>query len=168
MKFGWPFVGPLITQRFESVQKVAKVNSPRLVVHGAEDRLISSELGRKLYDAATGRKQFLLVEGGSHHNTMAMGRSTAVRAGPVVQPEVTPLARASTAAGPHVVDGQSTGAEAAAPTAKVSAEPNTPPHSRVTAPYGAHRHGHHPGWAVRGWPAAWRPAGHARLPAAAA
>lgn len=75
MKFGWLPVGPLITQRFESVKKVARVNSPLLVVHGDNDRLISSELGRRLYDAATGRKHFMLVEGGSHHSTMAVGQS---------------------------------------------------------------------------------------------
>jgi fermentation-respiration switch protein FrsA (DUF1100 family) len=73
MKFGWLPVGPLITQRFESIKKVAKVGSPLLVVHGANDRLIQSALGRRLYEAATGRKQFLLVEGGSHHSTMAVG-----------------------------------------------------------------------------------------------
>lgn len=73
MKWGWLPVGPLITQRFESVKKVARVNSPLLVVHGDNDRLIQSQLGRRLYDAATGRKHFLLVEGGSHHSTMAVG-----------------------------------------------------------------------------------------------
>ena len=73
MKYGWLPVGPLITQRFDSIHKVAKVGSPLLVVHGASDNLISSALGRKLYEAAQGRKKFLLVEGGSHHSTMAMG-----------------------------------------------------------------------------------------------
>lgn len=73
MKYGWLPVGPLITQRFESINKVAKVGSPLLVVHGANDRLIQSSLGRRLYEAATGRKQFVLVEGGSHHSTMAVG-----------------------------------------------------------------------------------------------
>ena len=73
MKFGWLPVGPLITQRFESVKKVAQVHSPLLVVHGAEDTLIPSSLGQRLYEAATGRKQFLLVDGGSHHSTMAVG-----------------------------------------------------------------------------------------------
>ncbi|HEY8357728.1 MAG TPA: alpha/beta fold hydrolase [Ramlibacter sp.] len=72
-KWGWLPLGPLITQRFESVKKVAKVGSPLLVVHGANDRLIQSALGRRLYEAATGRKHFLLVEGGSHHSTMAVG-----------------------------------------------------------------------------------------------
>jgi hypothetical protein len=73
MKWGWLPVGPLITQRFESVRKVAKLDSPLLVVHGANDGLIRSDLGRRLYDAATGKKHFLLVEGGSHHSTMSVG-----------------------------------------------------------------------------------------------
>ncbi|AMO21923.1 alpha/beta hydrolase [Ramlibacter solisilvae] len=73
MKWGWLPVGPLITQRFESISKVAKVGSPLLVVHGENDRLIDSELGRKLYEAAAGQKRFLLVEGASHHSTMALG-----------------------------------------------------------------------------------------------
>ncbi len=73
MKWGWLPVGPLITQRFESVKKVAKVGSPLLVVHGENDSLINSELGRKLYEAAAGRKRFVLVEGGSHFSTMSMG-----------------------------------------------------------------------------------------------
>lgn len=74
MKWGWLPIGPLITQRFESIRKVDKIGSPLLVVHGANDRLIASELGRRLYEAATGRKHFVLVEGGSHHSTMAIGQ----------------------------------------------------------------------------------------------
>lgn len=73
MKWGWLPVGPLITQRFESVRKVAKVGSPLLVVHGDNDNLIKTDLGRRLYEAAQGRKRFVLVEGGSHHSTMAVG-----------------------------------------------------------------------------------------------
>ena len=73
MKWGWLPIGPLITQRFESIRKVAHVGSPLLVVHGDNDNLIKSELGRKLYEAAQGRKRFLLVEGGSHFSTMSLG-----------------------------------------------------------------------------------------------
>ncbi|HSW20537.1 MAG TPA: alpha/beta fold hydrolase [Ramlibacter sp.] len=72
-RWGWLPVGPLITQRFDAIDKVGKVGAPLLVVHGANDNLIKSELGRRLYDKATGRKQFLLVEGGSHHSTMSVG-----------------------------------------------------------------------------------------------
>lgn len=75
MKWGWLPVGPLITQRFESVQKVGQIRSPLLVVHGANDSLIDAALGRRLYEAATGRKHFILVEGGSHFSTMAVGQA---------------------------------------------------------------------------------------------
>lgn len=52
MKWGWLPIGPLITQRFDSMGKVAAIGSPLLVVHGSEDRLIAPSLARKLFDAA--------------------------------------------------------------------------------------------------------------------
>jgi len=73
-KWGWLPVGPLITQRFEAVKRVADIGSPLLVVHGSEDRTIAPELGKRLFDAARGQKRFELVEGGSHHNTNAVGQ----------------------------------------------------------------------------------------------
>ncbi|MBC7467989.1 MAG: alpha/beta fold hydrolase [Ramlibacter sp.] len=79
MTWGWLqgswLPGALITQRFESIKKVARIHSPLLVVHGGNDNLIASALGRKLYDAAQGRKQFLLVAGGSHFSTMSLGQA---------------------------------------------------------------------------------------------
>ncbi len=75
MKFGWLPLRPLITQRFDSLHKVATIGSPLLVVHGAQDQLIAPELGRKLYAAAAEPKRFVLVEGGSHHNTNALGQA---------------------------------------------------------------------------------------------
>jgi len=74
-KWGWLPVGPLITQRFESVSRVAGIGSPLLVVHGAQDQLIPPELGRRLFEAAANPKLFIEVEGGSHHNTNAVGQS---------------------------------------------------------------------------------------------
>ena len=45
-----------------------------LVIHGTEDSLIAPELGKRLFDAATGRKAFVLIPGGSHHNTNSLGQ----------------------------------------------------------------------------------------------
>ncbi len=75
MRWGWLPVGQLITQRFESIKKIASIGSPLLVVHGSQDALISPNLGRKLFDSAQEPKRFVLVEGGSHHNTNALGQS---------------------------------------------------------------------------------------------
>ena len=74
MKWGWLPLGPLITQRFDSRARIERVGSPVLVVHGSEDRLIPPALGRQLFDAAAEPKRFVLVEGGSHHNTNSVGQ----------------------------------------------------------------------------------------------
>ncbi|TAG28647.1 MAG: alpha/beta fold hydrolase [Burkholderiales bacterium] len=75
LKWGWLPVGWLISQRFDSEKKVAKIGSPLLVVHGSEDRVISPSLGQRLYDAAASPKRFELVQGGSHHNTNSIGQA---------------------------------------------------------------------------------------------
>ena len=72
-KWGWLPLSPLITQRFDAVRRVPHIGSPLLVVHGSDDALIQPELGRRLFEAATGRKAFVLVQGGTHHNTNAVG-----------------------------------------------------------------------------------------------
>jgi len=73
-KWGWLPVGPLITQRFEASQRITRLRVPVLVVHGSEDQTIPYSLGRALYDQAPEPKRWLLVEGGSHHNTNAVGQ----------------------------------------------------------------------------------------------
>jgi len=73
-KWGWVPISALITQRFEAVRKVDQIGSPLLVVHGGRDQLIDPSLGRKLYEAATEPKLFVLVEDGSHHNTNSVGQ----------------------------------------------------------------------------------------------
>ena len=74
-KWGWMPVSLFITQRFDAVRRVDKIGSPLLVVHGGQDRLILPDLGRKLYEAAAQPKLFMLVEGGSHHNTNTVGQA---------------------------------------------------------------------------------------------
>ena len=75
MAWGWLPLGPLITQPFDSMEKVGRLGSPLLVVHGADDSTILPELGRKLYEAARQPKAFVLVDGGSHYNTNSLGQS---------------------------------------------------------------------------------------------
>ena len=74
MKWGWLPVGGLITQRFDAAERVQRVKVPLLVVHGSDDRVIPPALGRALYERAREPKRFVLVEGGSHHNTNQVGQ----------------------------------------------------------------------------------------------
>ena len=71
--FAWLPVGLLMSQKFDSMSKMAKVTMPVLVVHGAADRFVPSRFSQQLYDAATAPKELLLVEGGSHNNSMRTG-----------------------------------------------------------------------------------------------
>jgi uncharacterized protein len=73
-EWGWVPISLLLTQRFDAVDKVGKIGSPLLVVHGGEDHLILPDLGRKLFAAAAQPKLFMLVAGGSHHNTNQVGQ----------------------------------------------------------------------------------------------
>lgn len=74
-KWGWLPVAPLITQRFEAVDRMARVKAPVLVVHGSADSLIPPALGRALFDAAPEPKRWVLVEGGTHHNTHGLAQA---------------------------------------------------------------------------------------------
>jgi uncharacterized protein len=65
----------LITQRFDSAQRVAGMQVPLLVVHGSADRTVRPHLGRALFERATSDKRFMLVEGGSHHDTHLVGEA---------------------------------------------------------------------------------------------
>ena len=72
--WGWLPFGPLVTQRFDAARRIARLRVPVLVVHGSADRLIPPDLGRALYERAPQPKRFVLVEGGSHHSTHAVGQ----------------------------------------------------------------------------------------------
>src|SRR5450755_4627411 len=71
--YGWVPVGLLLSQKFDSMSKMAQVAMPVLVVHGAADRFVPSRFSQQLYDATTAPKELLLVEGGSHNNSMRTG-----------------------------------------------------------------------------------------------
>ena len=66
----WSFlpVDLILTQRFDTLERIPQVKVPLLVVHGTRDSVVPYEMGEKLFAAATGPKQFIKVEGGSHHN----------------------------------------------------------------------------------------------------
>ena len=72
-RWGWLPVAPLITQRFDAGAQIERVKAPLLVVHGSQDHLIDPALGRALFERAPGPKRFVLVEGGTHHDTNAVG-----------------------------------------------------------------------------------------------
>jgi len=75
LSYPWLPVQLLMSQKFDSVNKIARVNLPVLIVHGSEDRYVAPRFSEALYAAAGGKKRLLLVEGGTHNNSMRVGRA---------------------------------------------------------------------------------------------
>lgn len=80
LSYPWLPVQLLLTQKFDSVNKIAKVDVPVLIVHGSQDQYVKPRFSEQLYAAASGRKRLLLVDGGTHNNSMRVGKAEYRRA----------------------------------------------------------------------------------------
>ena len=61
----------LMTQRFDSINKLPDFNGPVLISHGDRDQLIPYQHGRKLFAAANEPKTFITVENGTHNSAQS-------------------------------------------------------------------------------------------------
>jgi fermentation-respiration switch protein FrsA (DUF1100 family) len=68
LRWGWvPGLDFAITQRFDSLSKVARVDKPLLIIHGTADRLVPEAMAEELHAAAGSRvKHLVKLEGASH------------------------------------------------------------------------------------------------------
>jgi alpha-beta hydrolase superfamily lysophospholipase len=64
-------VGMLVTQRFDSLERIKAVKIPLLFAHGTADSTVPVNMSERLFAAATARKRLFIAEGGSHHNLSA-------------------------------------------------------------------------------------------------
>ena len=63
-----------MSQKFDSLDKIADINMPVLIVHGTDDRYVPARFSEQLFAAAREPKNLLLVPGGTHNNSMRLGR----------------------------------------------------------------------------------------------
>ena len=64
----WLLPQLMMTQRFNSVEKIKHYTGPLLQCHGEADRLVPLTLARSLFEAAPGRKQFITIAGAGHND----------------------------------------------------------------------------------------------------
>ena len=62
-------VNLILTQRFESLQKVPQLKLPVLFIHGTADTTVPSFMSQKLYHAAPEPKRLFLVQAADHNDT---------------------------------------------------------------------------------------------------
>lgn len=73
--YPWLPVKYLAKYRYSTVDKVALIASPKLIIHSREDEIIPFEHGRKIYEKAAPPKEFLEIRGGHNEGFMLSGDS---------------------------------------------------------------------------------------------
>ena len=58
----------LLLDRYPSLDRIASVHSPLLVIAGDRDDIVPASLSKRLYDAAVEPKRFVLVPGAGHND----------------------------------------------------------------------------------------------------
>jgi pimeloyl-ACP methyl ester carboxylesterase len=61
--------------RFPTVELLADFTQPVLVLHGTRDAIVPFALGRELFDAIHGPKQFVAIDGADHNDFFDEGRT---------------------------------------------------------------------------------------------
>ena len=74
LSYRWLPVQLLMSQKFDSIDKIGRVELPVLIVHGDSDRYVAPRFSQELFATARGKKRLLLVEGGGHNNAMRLGK----------------------------------------------------------------------------------------------
>lgn len=64
--YWWLPVGLLMKDQYPSIERIAGVRAPILVLHGDRDGVVPFALGKRLFAAAPEPKRFLQISGGGH------------------------------------------------------------------------------------------------------
>lgn len=71
--YPWLPVGMLLIDRFPSIDRIGSVTAPVMIVAGDRDDVVPEALSKKLYDAASDPKRYLLVPGTGHNDLLLAG-----------------------------------------------------------------------------------------------
>ena len=70
-KIYYPYlpINLLLKDRYDSKNKIKRINSPILIMHGKKDNIVPFKMGKKLYDLANNPKFFYFTENDDHMMT---------------------------------------------------------------------------------------------------
>jgi len=64
---------PFLPHHYNTINKIANVSIPKLVIHGDSDEIIPFSMGKKLFAQASEPKLFLPIHGAGHNDTYVVG-----------------------------------------------------------------------------------------------
>lgn len=66
-------IGSLLTTRYDTAEKIRKVKTPLLVLHGDSDEIVPFAQGKTVFAAAPEPKTFFTISGAGHNDTYLVG-----------------------------------------------------------------------------------------------
>ena len=63
----------IVHERFDSIEKVGRLQPPVLYIHGTDDKLVPPEMSSELYKRTASSKQLKFIPGGGHNNSASVG-----------------------------------------------------------------------------------------------
>jgi hypothetical protein len=70
----YPYVpSSFVHSRFDNLSKIAEVGAPKLFFVAEKDEVAPPSHGRRLYEAARGRRELFVIPGARHNDTYAVG-----------------------------------------------------------------------------------------------
>ncbi|MDA4110128.1 alpha/beta hydrolase [Mycolicibacterium holsaticum] len=70
--YPWLPVRRLLLDRFPSIERIASVRAPLLVIAGDRDDIVPEQLSRRLYEAANEPKRYVLLSGAGHNDQVML------------------------------------------------------------------------------------------------
>ncbi|MGV0644523.1 alpha/beta hydrolase [Mycolicibacterium sp. XJ879] len=70
--YPWLPVRRLLIDRFPSIERIASVRVPLLVIAGDRDAIVPEQLSRRLYEAANEPKRYVVVPGAGHNDQVLL------------------------------------------------------------------------------------------------
>ena len=80
-RYHYPYlpVGLLLADRYPSLERIGAVGCPLLVIAGDADRIVPASMSRRLYDAASEPRRFLLIPGADHNDLELLAGTTLIK-----------------------------------------------------------------------------------------
>ena len=78
--YGYLPVGWLLRDRYASIDRIAQVKTPVLMIAGSNDTIVPASLSRRLFDAALEPKRLVIVEGADHNDDVLIAGPQVIEA----------------------------------------------------------------------------------------
>jgi len=64
---------PIFPAHYNNIEKIHRVDAPKLIVHGDRDDIVPFSMGQKLFEAAKDPKSFYSVKDAGHNDVFVVG-----------------------------------------------------------------------------------------------